>query len=141
MAKSNLLLTPVCQIYSLSIIPFSSFVIREQIEHQPRLSFISYTENDKIVIDKKSFEAVMGILCGRINLFSDILWRKCPNFFKTFLHNNFCHRIFVTLLFYQKIHEYVAVINKSHAANFPFICGHLIFNNLIKLKYSISSLR
>ena len=36
--------------------------------HQPRLSFISYTENDKIVIDKKSFEAVMGILCGRINL-------------------------------------------------------------------------
>ena len=47
---------------------FSPQYIREQIEHQPRLSFISYTENDKIVIDKKSFEAVMGILCGRINL-------------------------------------------------------------------------
>lgn len=53
---------------------FSPQYIREQIEHQPRLSFISYTENDKIVIDKKSFEAVMGILCGRINL--DLITKK-----------------------------------------------------------------
>ena len=32
------------------------------------LSFISYTEDDKIVIDEKSFRTVVGILCGSINL-------------------------------------------------------------------------
>ena len=29
---------------------------------------LSYTEDDKIVIDENSFKTVMGILCGRINL-------------------------------------------------------------------------
>lgn len=47
---------------------FSPKYIREQIEHQPELSFISYTPDDKIIIDEKSFKAVVGILCGRINL-------------------------------------------------------------------------
>ena len=42
--------------------------IREQIESQPQLSFITYTEDDKIIIDEKSFKAVVDILCGRINL-------------------------------------------------------------------------
>lgn len=42
--------------------------IREQIESQPELSFISYTSDDKIIIDDRSFKAVVGILCGRINL-------------------------------------------------------------------------
>ena len=43
---------------------FSPKYIREQIEHQPELSFISYTPDDKIIIDEKSFKAVVGILCG-----------------------------------------------------------------------------
>ena len=47
---------------------FSPKYIREQIEHQPELSFISYTPDDKIIIDEKSFKADVGILCGRINL-------------------------------------------------------------------------
>lgn len=47
---------------------FSAKYIREQIESQPELSFISYTEDDKIIIDEKSFKAVVGILCGSINL-------------------------------------------------------------------------
>ena len=42
--------------------------IREQIESQPELSFISYTADDKIIIDDRSFKTVVGILCGRINL-------------------------------------------------------------------------
>lgn len=42
--------------------------IREQIESQPELSFISYTSDDKIIIDEKSFKTVVDILCGRINL-------------------------------------------------------------------------
>ena len=42
--------------------------IREQIERQPELSFISYTEDDKIIIDDRSFKTVVGILCGKINL-------------------------------------------------------------------------
>lgn len=47
---------------------FSPKYIREQIESQPELSFISYTSDDKIIIDDRSFKAVVGILCGRINL-------------------------------------------------------------------------
>ena len=47
---------------------FSAKYIREQIESQPELSFISYTEDDKIIIDEKSFKDVVGILCGSINL-------------------------------------------------------------------------
>jgi hypothetical protein len=47
---------------------FSPKYIREQIESQTELSFISYTSDDKIIIDEKSFKAVMGILCGTINL-------------------------------------------------------------------------
>ena len=47
---------------------FSPKYIREQIESQPKLSFISYTSEDKIIIDNKSFKAVVDILCGRINL-------------------------------------------------------------------------
>ena len=47
---------------------FSPKYIREQIESQPELSFISYTEDDKIIIDDKSFKTVVGILCGSINL-------------------------------------------------------------------------
>lgn len=47
---------------------FSARYIREQIEKQPELSFISYTSDDKIIIDKKSFKAVIDILCGKINL-------------------------------------------------------------------------
>ena len=42
--------------------------IREQIESQPELSFISYTSDDKIIIDEKSFKTVVDILSGRINL-------------------------------------------------------------------------
>lgn len=42
--------------------------IREQIESQPELSFISYTSDDRIIIDEKSFKTVVDILCGRINL-------------------------------------------------------------------------
>ena len=47
---------------------FSPKYIREQIESQPELSYISYTTDDKIIIDEKSFKTVVGILCGRINL-------------------------------------------------------------------------
>lgn len=47
---------------------FTPQYIRAQIESRPELSFISYTEDDKIVIDENSFKTVMGILCGRINL-------------------------------------------------------------------------
>lgn len=47
---------------------FTPKYIREQIESRPELSFISYTDDDRIIIDKKSFDTVMGILCGRINL-------------------------------------------------------------------------
>ena len=47
---------------------FSAKYIREQIESQPELSFISYTEDDKIIIYEKSFKAVVGILCSSINL-------------------------------------------------------------------------
>ena len=42
--------------------------IRQQIENQPELSFISYTADDKIIINDRSFKTVVGILCGRINL-------------------------------------------------------------------------
>ena len=47
---------------------FTPKYIREQIESQPELSFISYTADDKIIIDDRSFKTVVGILCGRINL-------------------------------------------------------------------------
>ena len=47
---------------------FSPKYIREQIESQPELSYISYTTDDKIIIDEKSFKTVVDILCGRINL-------------------------------------------------------------------------
>ena len=47
---------------------FSPKYIREQIESQPELSYISYTTDDKIIIDENSFKTVVGILCGRINL-------------------------------------------------------------------------
>ncbi len=47
---------------------FDPQYIRTQIESQPELSFISYTEDDKIIIDKKSFKTVVDILCGKINL-------------------------------------------------------------------------
>ena len=47
---------------------FSPQYIRAQIESRPELSFISYTEDDKIIINEDSFKTVMGILCGRINL-------------------------------------------------------------------------
>ena len=47
---------------------FTPQYIRAQIESRPELSFISYTEDDKIVIDENSFKTVMGILCGSINL-------------------------------------------------------------------------
>lgn len=47
---------------------FTPKYIREQIESQPELSYISYTKDDKIIIDEKSFKTVVGILCGRINL-------------------------------------------------------------------------
>lgn len=47
---------------------FKPKYIREQIEKQPELSFISYTAEHKIVIDEKSFKTVVGILCGTINL-------------------------------------------------------------------------
>ena len=48
---------------------FKPAYIRKQIEDQPQLSFIQYTDDDKIVIDnKKSFNAVIDILCGTINL-------------------------------------------------------------------------
>ena len=43
--------------------------IRSQIEGQKELSFIKYTEDNKIIMDdKKSFETVVRILCGTINL-------------------------------------------------------------------------
>lgn len=48
---------------------FKPEYIRKQIEDQPGLSFIRYTDDDKIIVDnKKSFNAVVGILCGTINL-------------------------------------------------------------------------
>lgn len=47
---------------------YTATYIREQIENQPQLSYISYTNDDKIIIDEKSFKAVVGILCGSINL-------------------------------------------------------------------------
>ena len=47
---------------------FTPKYIRDQIESRPELSFISYTKDDKIIIDEKSFRTVMGILCGSINL-------------------------------------------------------------------------
>lgn len=53
---------------------YSAAYIRQQIESQPKLSHISYTEDDKIKIDKESFKVVVGILCGTINL--DLITRE-----------------------------------------------------------------
>ncbi len=47
---------------------YSPSYIRQQIESQPDLSFIQYDADDRIRIEPKSFNAVMGILCGNINL-------------------------------------------------------------------------
>lgn len=47
---------------------FGPKYIRKQIRAQKELSFINFTEDDRIVIDDKSFKAVVGILCGNINL-------------------------------------------------------------------------
>ena len=46
----------------LKIKKFSPKYIREQIESQPELSFISYTEDDKIIIDEKSFIQIKNII-------------------------------------------------------------------------------
>lgn len=47
---------------------YSSAYIRGQIERQTKLSFIQYDKDDRIIIDKKSFTAIVGILCGTINI-------------------------------------------------------------------------
>ena len=42
--------------------------IRKQIEEQSQLSFIKFNDDDTIVVDDKSFKAIMDILKGKINL-------------------------------------------------------------------------
>lgn len=53
---------------------FSPEYIRKQIESQPELSFIQYNNTDQIVVNEKSFAAVVDILCCRINL--DLITRE-----------------------------------------------------------------
>jgi len=66
--QRNAMAKVILQKRLVKIKKFTPTYIREQIESQPKLSFISYTSDDKIIINEESFDTVMDILCGKINL-------------------------------------------------------------------------